>query len=410
MVCEQKMIGYIFNSIGFGITDLLLFAFSILGAIWVLKTWRRGIRSLKVRLLTIGVMLLVLVPFILLGLAFLAVSNNAPAASAIQPGPDQYSGAVNMGASINTASREAEPSFTADGRTIYFNCHNADICVSHLNGTWEEGNWTQPERLGAPISTGYEEVEPMINAAGDKLYFTSNRPAASFKGNPMLSPLVTNAFAVINYLATTKFGISFFDGLGLPDVWVSYKVDGVWLEPQNLNDIPGEPLINTEFADHCLSFSADGNEAFWTSTRPGGFGGNDIWTSRRIDGKWTQPENLGPNVNGPTSEHHSIPTPDGWSLYVTSDRAGGYGGEDIYITTRGGNGKWGPLVNLGPPVNGPGNDRCPVWTPDGKIFLFDSTRAGGHGSRDLWWVYFKDIKGYRPAYASADAIRSSAVR
>ncbi len=50
-----------------------------------------------------------------------------------------------------------------------FDSIGADICISHLIGTWEEGNWTPPERLGAPISTGYEEVEPMINAAGDQL-------------------------------------------------------------------------------------------------------------------------------------------------------------------------------------------------------------------------------------------------
>jgi hypothetical protein len=45
------------------------------------------------------------------------------------------------------------------------------------------------------------------------------------------------------------------------------------------------------------------------------------------------------------------------------------------------------LVNLGPPVNGPGNDRCPAWTPDGTIFLFDSDRPGGQGSKDLWWIH-----------------------
>jgi hypothetical protein len=398
------MIGYIFNSIGIGIIDLLLFAFSILACIWVVATWRRGKLSWKHRMLTIVVILLALVPFVLLALAFIVVSGSAPAAITDNHTSGLTSLVVNMGASINTASREAEPSFTADGRTIYFNCNNADICVTHLIGTWEDGNWTPPERLGAPISTGYEEVEPMINAVGDKLYFTSDRPAGHFKGNPLLSPLVTRAFFLINYISTTKFGISFFDGLGLDHIWVSYKVNGSWTEPQNINDVPGEPPVNTVFHNHCLSFSADGNEAFWTSTRPGGFGGNDIWTSRRVNGKWTKPENLGPNVNSPASEHHSIPTPDGRSLYVTSDRAGGYGGDDIYITTRGADGKWGPLVNLGQSINGPGDDRCPIWTPDGKIFIFDSTRAGGFGSRDLWWIYLKDVKGYTPVSASASSV------
>jgi hypothetical protein len=79
---------------------------------------------------------------------------------------------------------------------------------------------------------------------------------------------------------------------------------------------------------------------------------------------------------------------------MTTTRDGGYGGEDNYITTRDADGKWGSLVNLGPIINGPGDDRCPAWTPDFKIFLFDSTRGDGFGSLDLWWVYFKDVQGY----------------
>ncbi|HEX6268690.1 MAG TPA: hypothetical protein VFZ43_00515 [Anaerolineales bacterium] len=388
------MIGYVFNSIGFGLGDLLLFVISLLAGAWVVRTWRRGTRSRALRLVTMVVMLLTFVPFLMLGLAFLAANNNAPAAIPAQSTSGLQEMAMNMGASINTQFRETEPTFTADGRTMYFNCHNADICVSHLIGTWEEGKWTTPERLAAPISTGYFEVEPLINTAGDKLYFQSNRPARRLQGNPLFSPFVTSSFFVVNYLAETKLGVNLFDGFGLADVWVSYKVNGVWSEPQNLNDVPGEPPVNTAFHDHCLSFSADGNEAFWTSTRPGGFGGNDIWTSRRVEGKWTPPENLGPNVNGPGDEHHSIPTPDGKSLYVTTVRDGGYGGEDNYITTRDAEGKWGLLVNLGSLINGPGDDRCPAWTPDFEMFLFDSTRGAGVGGRDIWWVNFEDVMGY----------------
>ncbi len=76
-----------------------------------------------------------------------------------------------------------------------------------------------------------------------------------------------------------------------------------------------------------------------------------------------------------------MPTPDGRSLYVTTTRDSGYGAEDNYITTRDIDGMWGPLVNLGTPINGPGDDRCLTWTPDGKILLFDSLRAGGFGGQ-----------------------------
>jgi hypothetical protein len=224
---------------------------------------------------------------------------------------------------------------------------------------------------------------------------------------PFLSPFI-DVFRLANILATAKLGRSFFGGLGLDDVYVSYWINGAWSEPQNLNEIAGEPPVNTEFADHCLFFSANGAEAFWTSTRPGGFGDDDIWTSRRVGGKWTEPENLGPNVNGPGSEHTSIPTPDGQSLYITTARAEGYGGEDIYVTTRGTQGSWGSLVNLGPQVNGAGDDRCPTWTPDLRIFLFDSVREGGFGGKDVWWVYFKDVEGYPRAVAASPGTASGA--
>src|SRR5512132_353803 len=107
---------------------------------------------------------------------------------------------------------------------------------------------------------------------------------------------------------------------------------------------------------------------------------------RRIDGRWTPPSNLGPSVNSPQSDHHAMLSPDGRSLYITSERPGGYGGEDIYTTTRDAGGRWAPLVNVGPPLNGPGNDRCPVLTPDRRLILFDSDRVGGFGSKDIWWI------------------------
>lgn len=397
------MIGYIFHSIGFGWGDLSLFVFSILAGMWAMRTWRHGTRSRTVRSVTGVVMLVALIPFVMLGLVFVRAKSNAPAAITAQSVHGLQQMATNLGSNINAQFRESEPSFTADGRIMYFNCHNADICISYLIGSWEEGKWSSPERLEAPISTGYLEIEPLINATGDKLYFHSNRPAGGLQGNPLLSPFVTTSFFIPTYLAEAKLGVSVLGGFGLGDVWVSYKVNGVWSEPQNLSDVPGEPPVNTAFHDHCLSFSADGNEAFWTSTRPGGFGGNDIWTSRRVDGKWSAPENLGPNVNGLGDEHHSIPTPDSRSLYVTSLQDSGYGGDDTYITTRDEDGKWGPLVNLGPIINGPGDDRCPAWTPDFKIFLFDSTRGDGFGSLDLWWVYFKDVQGYPLVTASGSA-------
>ena len=272
---------------------------------------------------------------------------------------DASKGPFNMGPLINTAARDVEPTFAADGRTMYFNCADRrpgggnDICVSTL----VDGAWTAPEVVGPPISTEHGEVEPLLSRDGTRLYIQSNRPG----------------------------------GFGRSDLWVSRKVDGQWAEPENL----GEPF-NTAYADHCLYFAgADEDVAYWTSTRPGGYGGNDIWTSRRVDGVWQPAVNLGPNVNSEHSDHHSLPSEDGRSLYVTSGRPGGHGGEDVYVTTRDENGVWSPLTNLGPLVNSDQDDRCPAFSPDYSIFYFDSERAGGFGGKDLWWIEYAAIAGIR---------------
>lgn len=296
--------------------------------------------------------------------------------------------AVNLGPVINSSQREAEPTFSADGRTMIFNCRDYDICTSHLRGSWKAGDWTSPQLLGAPISTNYVEIEPRLSPAGDKLYFTSSRPFPDGQSLPGLAMYVNALGRVAGQLGITPLG-----GVGQDDIWVSHLVDGVWSEPRNLSDAAGEPPVNTAYMDHCLDFSADGVEAFWTSTRPGGYGGNDIWMSRRVNGVWTPAVNLGPNVNTAGSEHHSMPSLDGRNLYVTSKRIGGYGGDDTYVATRQADNGWGTLVNLGQPINGPADDRCPTRTPDGTIFVFDSDRPGSHGSKDLWWIPWKAFDG-----------------
>ena len=260
-----------------------------------------------------------------------------------------------MGPLINSAARDAEPTFTADGRTMYYNCNDrlpepgADICVSFL----EDGEWTAPEVVGPPISSEYFDVEPLLSPDGTQLYVMSNRPG----------------------------------GYGGPDIWVSRKTDEGWGEMRNLG-----PVINSPDADHCIYFAGtDWDTAYWTSTRPGGFGGNDIWTTTRVDGEWGDATNLGPEVNSAASEHHSLPSPDGKSLYVTSDREGGHGGEDIYVTEIDVGGTWGALDNLGLTVNSESNDRCPAFSPDNTKFYFDSEREGGYGDKDLWWIDYEVV-------------------
>ena len=266
---------------------------------------------------------------------------------------------VNLGPVVNTGARDAEPTFTADGLTMYFNCFDregetgSDICVSH----WEDNAWSDPRIVWEVSTKEYLEVEPLLSPDGKQLYIMSNRPG----------------------------------GKGGHDIWVSELIEGNWTTPKNL-DGP----MNSAYSDHCLYFAGDDWEiAYWTSTRPGGFGGNDIWTSEKVDGVWQAAINLGPNVNSAASEHHSLPSHDGNSLYVTTTRDDGFGGEDIFVTTRDGNGNWSELTNLGAQVNSDQHDRCPAFSPDFKTFFFDSERSGGYGNKDLWSLPYSSIENVR---------------
>ena len=82
--------------------------------------------------------------------------------------------------------------------------------------------------------------------------------------------------------------------------------------------------------------------------------------------------------------------PDG-RLWVTAVRPEGLGGEDQYVSERDANGDWGPLLNLGEPMNTPGNDRCGDWTPDGKFFVFSASSAPSSFSFDIYFVNFEDL-------------------
>jgi len=139
-------------------------------------------------------------------------------------------------------------------------------------------------------------------------------------------------------------------------------------------------------------FSPDGLEMYLESDR--GYGGYDLWVSRRasIEDDWAPPENLGPVVNSPKAEGAPSISTDGLTLYFVSDRLGGYGDCDIYLTTRATKSDpWGPPVNLGPKVNGSAIETHPWISPDGLELYFHSSRPGGYGNRDLYAARRKTI-------------------
>ena len=149
------------------------------------------------------------------------------------------------------------------------------------------------------------------------------------------------------------------------------------------------PTVNSSAFDDAASISTDGSTLFFMSGRPGGYGINDLWVTTRTttEDDWGTPVNLGPTVNSSYDEGDPSISSDGLELYFLSNRPGGYGGQigDIWVTTRETvSDPWGTPVNLGPPVNTSFDDFCQVISADGLSLYFTSNRPGGYGLCSLW--------------------------
>lgn len=129
----------------------------------------------------------------------------------------------------------------------------------------------------------------------------------------------------------------------------------------------------------------------FSSRRQGGYGGYDLWITSFNDSTWTEPINLGPDINTPFNEVGSFMTVDGLQLYYSSDRPTSSGGYDIFtqafsLETR----SWSTAQNLVIPVNSPGNDVGFALSADGSRAMISSDRDGGYGGYDLYFIYLKE--------------------
>jgi Tol biopolymer transport system component len=112
------------------------------------------------------------------------------------------------------------------------------------------------------------------------------------------------------------------------------------------------PALNSGKNDGACTLSPDGQSMYFAAVnRKGGQGDGDLWLSELRAGIWSEPVNLGPAVNSPQWESQPSLSPDGRILYFSSNRGGGNGGRDIWMTTKGRDGIWSAPVNLGSRVN-----------------------------------------------------------
>jgi len=202
--------------------------------------------------------------------------------------------------------------------------------------------------------------------------------SAGFDGQPSIS---SNGLEL--FFASNRPG-----QLGAPgnrDIWVTRResTEEKWGKPTNLG-----PTVNSQALEKTPCISQDGLALYFASNRPGGHGDLDLWLTTRstISGPWRKPVNLGPIVNSSTVERHPHISADGLSLYFSGpagfNRPKGYGSDDIWVARRASiSDEWNVPVNLGPQINTSYYDAGPFVTSDGLYLFFHSSRAG---IRDIW--------------------------
>ncbi len=165
------------------------------------------------------------------------------------------------------------------------------------------------------------------------------------------------------------------------DIYISYLDGEIWGVPERLG-----PNINTKYWEGSCSLSADEELLYFASERPGGFGGKDIYVSKKMpDRSWGIAKNLGPNINTKYNDDSPFIHPDGKTLFFSSEGHKSMGGYDIMYSTIA-DSTWSEPISMGYPINTTEDERFYVLTADGEHGYFSSNRKDGYGGQDIYTV------------------------
>ncbi len=264
------------------------------------------------------------------------------------------------------------------------------------------------ENLGNPINTGFSEYSPIITTDMKTLYFTSRREGSTGgkkdakglyyedvyftsinnDGQWSVAKHIGGKINTIGHEATISISpdgktiLLYKDDKGDGNIYFSELLnENEWSKPEKMP----EPINSTYWETHAC-YSPDMNIIFFVSNRPGGFGGRDIWMTEKINGKWMEPENLGSTINTQYDEDSPYMLPDGFTLYFSSQAHDNMGGFDIFISTRTEDGFWTTPENMGYPVNTTEDDVFYIPTPDEKHAFYSSAKNYGKGGQDIYYM------------------------
>lgn len=275
---------------------------------------------------------------------------------------------VNLGDSINTGYDEYVNVITADDQMLYFTrkLPTGEITDDYHDGAEEDfffsgrrpdSSWSAALNLGPPINTRGNEGAICISPDGQYLFFAACQRR---------------------------------DGYGSCDLYWAKKAGNRWTEPVNLG-----PVVNSDSWDSQPSFASDGKTLYFASKRPGGKGSSDIWMSTLLpSGEWTTPSNPGDSINTMKEEQSPFIHPDNQTLYFASRGHQGMGGFDLYYSRKASDGHWQAPVNLGYPINTHADEISLIVNAKGGIAYISSDKFGGKGRQDVY--YFQLYKEAQP--------------
>lgn len=263
-----------------------------------------------------------------------------------------------------------------------------------------------PENMGPAVNSEYDEYMPTLSADGTMLIFTRRFPRTELSQTNSAeeedfyccrwmddhwSKAVRMAEPVNSYdnegsgclsqdgrmLYFTACGRE--DGAGRCDLYICYRKGNGWSRPQNMG-----PGVNGKGWESQPCLSIDGQTLYFVSDRDGGQGGLDIWMSRMVEGQWSSPVNMGSAINTSGDEKSPFISFDNQTFYFASNGHIGMGGMDLFVSRRTSDTTWGEPENLGYPINTSGDESSLIVSPDGGTAYFSSDKFGGQGRLDLY--------------------------
>ncbi len=217
------------------------------------------------------------------------------------------------------------------------------------------------ENMGAKMNTIYPDYVPVISADEEVLIFTSRQPNS------------------------TGGEIEFETGHYYEDIYMAEKENRQWTQPTKMGY-----GINTDKHDACIGLSPDGQKLFIYRSNQSSILSGDIYVSDLKGNEWSEPVRMPEPINSEGWEPSASITPDEKTIYFTSDRPGGKGGTDIYLSKQLPSGEWAAAQNLGDVINTQYNEDGPFIHPDGKTLYFSSRGHKTMGGFDIFKSVFNE--------------------